>query len=430
MRVAIAGLGTVGAEVARQIIAGSKDNLYQGVELVAVSARHKNKDRGIALGKIDFYDNPVELAKREDVDCVIELIGGEGDPALTLIKEAIANGKSVITANKALLAHHGMNLASMAEKKGVVLAAEASVGGGIPCLKLIREGLVANRISRIAGILNGTSNYILSEMSESGRDFASVLKEAQDLGYAEADPSFDIDGIDSAHKLVLLAALGFGIAPDLKQVSTRGIRSLSSIDIAMAATLGYAVKLLGIAELVDDKVSLSVEPVMVEEHSMLAKVNGALNAVSVTAEPVGMITAIGEGAGAGATASAVLADLMDVKAGLNLPFFGRPAKSMTTQKHNENLGQAMRFYIRLEAYDRPGVLADITTVFSKHKISVESLLQQGRSAEGEAGVVPVVLITHEVGRKEIALALAEIGKLKSVAEEPQLMAIVDGADDR
>ena len=426
MRVAIAGLGTVGAEVARQIINGSK-NLYQGVELVAVSARHKNKDRGVALDKIDFCDNPIELASREDVDCVIELIGGEGDPALALIREAINNGKSVITANKALLAHHGMSLASEAEKKGVMLAAEASVGGGIPCLKLIREGLVANRISRIAGILNGTSNYILSTMSASGRDFASVLKEAQDLGYAEADPSFDIDGIDSAHKLVLLAALGFGIAPDLKQVSTRGIRSLSSVDTAMAATLGYAVKLLGIAELVDNKVSLSVEPVMVEEHSMLAKVNGALNAISVTAEPVGMITAIGEGAGAGATASAVLADLMDVKAGLKLPFFGRAAETMIPSKQSDNAGQ-MRFYVRLEVYDRPGVLADITAVFSKHKISVESLLQQGRSAEGE--VVPVVLITHETARKEIALALEEIGKLKSVAEEPQLMAIVDGADGR
>lgn len=426
MRIAIAGLGTVGAEVARQLI---HENALDAT-ITAVSARNANRDRGFSMDGIDFVNDPVALAMREDVDVVVELIGGEDGPALALVEAAIANGKPVITANKALLARHGSHVAASAEAAAVSIAAEAAVAGGIPCLKMIREGLAGNRISRISGILNGTCNYILTTMEATGRDFDDVLKEAQDLGYAEADPGFDIDGVDAAHKLALLSAIGFGIEPDFDAIRITGIRAVKSVDIRCAADLGYVIRLIGTAEREADGIRMTVEPTMVPQHSALAKVDGPLNAVSVDAEPVGNITAIGPGAGAGATASAVLADLADMIDGRSTRFFGTPAAALKSGGAVTSASTAIsRFYANLTVYDRSGVLADITAVLRDAAISVESILQHGRADDGSDGSVPVVITTHETTADTMARAIDAIAELDSVIGMPTVMAIAASGDD-
>ena len=426
MRIAIAGLGTVGAEVARQLI---HENALVAT-ITAVSARNANRDRGFSMDGIDFVNDPVALAMREDVDVVVELIGGEDGPALALVEAAIANGKPVITANKALLARHGSHVAASAEAAAVSIAAEAAVAGGIPCLKMIREGLAGNRISRISGILNGTCNYILTTMEATGRDFDDVLKEAQDLGYAEADPGFDIDGVDAAHKLALLSAIGFGIEPDFDAIRITGIRAVKSVDIRCAADLGYVIRLIGTAEREAGGIRMTVEPTMVPQHSALAKVDGPLNAVSVDAEPVGNITAIGPGAGAGATASAVLADLADMIDGRSARFFGTPAAALKSGGAVTSASTAIsRFYANLTVYDRSGVLADITAVLRDAAISVESILQHGRADDGSDGSVPVVITTHETTADTMARAIDAIAELDSVIGMPTVMAIAASGDD-
>ena len=426
MRIAIAGLGTVGAEVARQLI---HENALDAT-ITAVSARNASRDRGFSMDGIDFVNDPVALAMREDVDVVIELIGGEDGPALALVEAAIANGKPVITANKALLARHGNKIAAAAEAASVSIAAEAAVAGGIPCLKMIREGLAGNRISRISGILNGTCNYILTTMEATGRDFDDVLKEAQDLGYAEADPGFDIDGVDAAHKLALLAAIGFGIEPDFEAIRITGIRAVKSVDIRCAADLGYVIRLIGTAEREAEGIRMTVEPTMVPQHSALAKVDGPLNAVSVDAEPVGSITAIGPGAGAGATASAVLADLADMIDGRCARFFGTPAAALKSGGAVTSASTAIsRFYANLTVFDRSGVLADITAVLRDAAISVESILQHGRADDGSDGSVPVVITTHETTADTMARAIDAIAELDSVIGMPTVMKIAASGDD-
>ena len=425
MKIAIAGLGTVGAETARQLI-HHHDQIAQRsgmtMTVTAVSARDAGRDRGFSMEGIAFEQDPVALARRDDVDLVVELIGGEDGPALDLIEAALSNGKSVVTANKALLAKHGARLAALAEASGLALAGEASVAGGIPSLKMLREGLVANRISRISGILNGTCNYILSTMETTGRDFDDVLNEAQEFGYAEADPSFDVDGIDAAHKLALLTAIGYGVEPDFDAISITGIRGVSAIDIAAAKNFGYAIRLLAIAENHQGSITASVQPTMVPLSSGLAKVDGPLNAVAIDGEPIGSVIAIGPGAGAGPTASAVLADIVDVAAGRAAPFFGAKASELSPATAS-NIGEVCRFYLRLTVYDRPGVLADVTAVLRDHNISVESLLQQGRSDEGVHGTVPVVLTTHDTESQSMSAAIEEIKKLDAVTAEPTLMVI-------
>ena len=426
MRIAIAGLGTVGAEVARQLI---HENALDAT-ITAVSARNASRDRGFSMDGIDFVNDPVALAMREDVDVVVELIGGEDGPALALVEAAIANGKPLITANKALLARHGSHVAASAEAAAVSIAAEAAVAGGIPCLKMIREGLAGNRISRISGILNGTCNYILTTMEATGRDFDDVLKEAQDLGYAEADPGFDIDGIDAAHKLALLSAIGFGIEPDFDAIRITGIRAVKSVDIRCAADLGYVIRLIGTAEREAGGIRMTVAPTMVPQHSALAKVDGPLNAVSVDAEPVGNITAIGPGAGAGATASAVLADLADMIDGRSARFFGAPAAALKSGGAVTSASTAIsRFYANLTVFDRSGVLADITAVLRDAAISVESILQHGRADDGSDGSVPVVITTHETTADTMARAIDAIAELDSVIGMPTVMAIAASGDD-
>jgi homoserine dehydrogenase len=427
LQLGIAGLGTVGAEVARQIIANHNHFIKQAgipVMVTAVSARNADADRGFSMQGIQFCNNPLDLASMDNVDVVVELIGGSEGVALDLVQAAIANGKHVITANKALLAHHGYKLAVQAEKAGVMLAAEASVAGGIPVLKTLRESLSGNQITRITGILNGTCNYILSIMQHQARDFDDVLAEAQALGYAEADPGFDIDGVDAGHKLALLGAIGFGTAPSIDAVDMTGVRAITMTDMENASNLGCTIRLLAEAEQNDDgEVLMRVRPVILPLDNQLAKIDGPLNAVTFTGSPIGAVTAIGPGAGAGATASAVLADIIDLALGRISPFFGVPADQLAAAPDRTAPQKPERVFIRLKVYDRPGVLADITTILKDHAISVESLLQSGRSDDGENGDVPVVLTTHEAAPQAIAAASAELAQLPAVLAEPVILTI-------
>lgn len=425
LRVAVAGLGTVGAETVR-LLAKRRDVIAshagRPVEVVAVSARSKSKDRGIDLSGIDWADDPLTLATRDDVDVVCELIGGSDGLAKTLVETAMASGKSVVTANKALLAHHGSDLALKAETGGVTLAYEAAVAGGIPIIRALREGLVVNEVSRVYGILNGTCNYILTAMRESGRAFDDVLAEAQELGYAEADPTFDVDGIDAAHKLSLLSALAFGHAVDFNAVHTEGIRSISALDIAYAEEFGYRIKLLGIAERTEDGIRQRVHPCMVAKNAPIAQVEGVFNAVMAEGDAVGTTLHYGRGAGAGPTASAVIGDIVDIASGRGAPVFGVPADQLSTSR--EAPWESMRggYYVRLMVIDRPGVLADVTAIMRDQNVSMESMLQRGRDPYEK---VPVALTTHEVDEASMRKALADIAKLDAVQEPPAMIRIVD-----
>ncbi|WPZ37088.1 homoserine dehydrogenase [Thalassobaculum sp. OXR-137] len=425
LRVAVAGLGTVGAETVR-LLAKRRDVIAshagRPVEVVAVSARSKDKDRGLDLSGIAWADDPLALATRDDVDVVCELIGGSDGVAKTLVETAMAAGKSVVTANKALLAHHGSDLARKAETAGVTLAYEAAVAGGIPIIRALREGLVVNEVSRVYGILNGTCNYILTAMRESGRAFDDVLAEAQELGYAEADPTFDVDGIDAAHKLSLLSALAFGHAVDFDAVHTEGIRSISALDIAYAEEFGYRIKLLGIAERTPEGIRQRVHPCMVAKAAPIAQVEGVFNAVVAEGDAVGTTLHYGRGAGAGPTASAVIGDIVDIASGRGAPVFGVPADDLTANR--EAPWESMRggYYVRLMVIDRPGVLADVTAIMRDQNISLESMVQRGRDPLEK---VPVALTTHEVDEAAMRKALAEIARLDAVQEPPAMIRIVD-----
>jgi homoserine dehydrogenase len=354
---------------------------------------------------------------------IVELIGGSEGPARTLVCAAIAAGKPVVTANKALLAVHGAELAAAAEARGVALAFEAAVAGGIPVIKAIREGLAGNRINRIAGILNGTCNYILTQMRERGREFAEVLADAQKLGYAEADPSFDIDGIDAAHKLAILAALAFGRPVAFDAVYVEGIRRVSALDIGFANELGYRIKLLGIASQTDAGIETRVHPCMVPQSSPIARVDGVFNAVVAEGDFVGRVMLEGRGAGAGPTASAVVADLIDLARNRATPVWGAAGEALSAVPSVPMSAHHGPYYIRLMVVDRPGVIADVTAVLRDHGVSLESMLQRGRSP-GEA--VPVVLVTHETEERAMRDAVAQIGALDTVMEEPSLIRIEAG----
>jgi homoserine dehydrogenase len=333
LRVGVAGLGTVGASVVR--ILGRQDNALtdrcgRSVRVTAVSSRDRTKDRGIDVARFTWFDDPTALARSGEVDCVVELIGGADGPAKATVEAAIAAGKHVVTANKALLARHGLELARAAEEKGVALAFEASSAGGIPIIKTLREALSGNEISRLYGILNGTCNYILSRMELEDLTFAQCLTDAQRLGYAEADPSFDVDGFDTAHKLAILTSLAFGTKIDADAIYVEGISSIAPLDLAMAKELGYRIKLLGVAERTQTGIEQRVHPTMVPRTSAIAQVMGVTNAVTVDADAVKELTLIGPGAGGDATASAVIADIADVAAGKAQLPFGRPVDRLET----------------------------------------------------------------------------------------------------
>jgi homoserine dehydrogenase len=425
LKIAIAGLGTVGAgtlallERQAELVA-----LRAGrrIIVVAVSARDRRKDRGVDLSAVRWYEDPVAMAGDPEIDVVVELMGGAGGVALAVIETALDHKKHVVTANKALMAEHGTRLAARAEAAGVALGFEAAVAGGIPVIKTLRESLAGNRLSRVYGILNGTSNYILTTMREGGREFADVLAEAQKLGYAEADPSFDIDGVDAAHKLAILASVAFGRPVDLAGVYSEGIRHISRLDIEFAEELGYRIKLLGIARLTEDGLEQRVHPCMVPRATPIAAVEGVFNAVVAEGDFVGRVVLEGRGAGAFPTASSVASDLVDIAAGRAVAPFGVPAASLAGLPGAPMERHEGAYYIRLMVVDQPGVIADIAAALRDEQVSMESMIQRGR-APGEA--VPVVLTTHATVEAAMRRALDRIAALDTVLEPPRMIRIED-----
>ncbi len=423
LSVGLAGLGTVGTGVLRLL----RDNAAivaaragRPIAVTAVSARDRTRGRAVPVSGLRWYDDPVALAGDPAIDVFVEVIGGSENPARASVQAALEQRKPVVTANKALLAVHGAALAALAEQAGVALAFEAAVAGGVPVIKALREGLAANRISRVAGILNGTCNYILTVMRERGREFADVLADAQKLGYAEADPSFDVDGIDAAHKLAILAALAFGRPVAFDAVHVEGIRAISALDIAFAGELGYRIKLLGIARQNDSGIEARVHPCMVPEAAPIARVDGVFNAVVAEGDFVGRVMLEGRGAGEGPTASAVVADLIDIARGRATPVWGAGSAALSDAPSVPMSAHVGCYYLRLMVVDRPGVIADVTAVLRDCGISLESMLQHGRSP-GEA--VPVVLVTHETKESAMRTALDRIGALDTVLEAPTLIRI-------
>lgn len=423
LRIAIAGLGTVGAGTVavltehRALIA---ERGGRNVDIVAVSAQNRSKDRGVSLDGYDWYDDPVAMAREADVDLVLELIGGEDGPAKAVCETAIAAGRHVVTANKALLAMHGDALASAAEAAGVSLNYEAAIAGGIPIVRALREGLAGNRITRVYGILNGTCNYILTEMREKRLSFETVLAEAQKLGYAEAEPSVDVDGIDAAHKLALLASLAFGTRVNFAGVYTEGIRRVALEDIDYAEEFGYRIKLLGSARMTEDGLEQRVFPCMVSKDKPIAHVEDAYNAVVAHGDFVDDTMYEGRGAGAGPTASAVVADIVDVARGLSVSTFGIPVGALADAEPAPIERHRGAYYIRLMVRDEPGVIAEITAVFRDEAISIESMLQRARS---ETEAVPVVLNTHVCEEAAMRRTLERIEALDSVVEQPTMIRI-------
>ncbi|MDD3798810.1 MAG: homoserine dehydrogenase [Novosphingobium sp.] len=430
LRIALAGLGTVGAgvirllDVNRELIARRAG---RDIAIVAVSARDRSKDRGVDLSRFAWEDDMTAMAAREEVDVVVELVGGSDGPALTLARNAIREGKSLVTANKAMIAHHGLSLAREAEAAGVALKFEAAVAGGIPVIKGLREGAAANAIERIYGILNGTCNYILSTMEDTGRDFGDVLGEAQRLGYAEADPTFDIEGIDAAHKLSILASIAFGAELDFANVDTTGISALRAADIAQAESLGYVIRLIGMAETEagegrQPRLFQRVQPYLVPYGHPLAHVDGATNAVVTEGNFSGRLLFQGAGAGDGPTASAVVADLIDIARGEAGAPFSVPVGELEKLVPAESGHRMGRRYIRFAVNDRPGVLAEITAAMRDAGVSIESLIQKGRPEEG--GEVLVAIVTHEGPESCVTTALHLLEGSPSLTAPPLVMQLL------
>ena len=426
LRIALAGLGTVGAGLVRLVETNSaliERRAGRPVRIVAVSARDRTKDRGVDITPYIWEDDMTALAERADVDVVVELVGGADGPALTTARNALKAGKALVTANKAMIAHHGMELAELAENGGVALKFEAAVAGGIPVIKGLREGAAANRIERIYGILNGTCNYILSAMEASGRDFAEVLAEAQTLGYAETDPTFDVEGVDTAHKLAILAAIAFGTRIDFPAVDIGGIGRIRAADIAQAAALGYRIRLLGLADCeTDGGLFQRVQPCLVPEHHPLAAIEGPTNAVVAEGNFSGRLLFQGAGAGDGPTASAVAADLIDIARGdIGAPF-SIPVASLEARAPADAGHRTNRTYVRFTVTDRPGVLAEIATAMRDAGVSIESLIQQGRPEEG--GEVLVAIVTHEGPETNVSHALELLEGSASLTEPPLVMRLL------
>jgi homoserine dehydrogenase len=427
VKVAFAGLGTVGAAAVRLLqehAALVEARAGRPIVVTAVSARDRGRDRGIGLDGLAWYDDAALMAAEADADIVVEVIGGADGIAGRVCRNALNAGRHVVTANKALIAVHGAQLAQLADAKGVQLAFEAAVAGGIPVIKALREGLAGNRLEQVYGILNGTCNFVLTTMRETGREFADVLAEAQALGYAEADPSFDIDGVDAAHKLSILTSLAFGTAVDLSQIHIEGIRHISALDIRFAEELGFRIKLLGIARRTAKGIEQRVHPCMVPIGSPIARVDGVFNAVVAEGDFVGRVLFEGRGAGAGPTASAIAADLVDIAAGRRTPAFGVPADQLTPLQGAPMDAHCGAYYIRFMVVDQPGVFADIAAALRDEKVSMEAVIQRGR-APGET--VPVVLTVHETEEAAMNRALARINGGPHIVEPPRVIRIEDFA---
>jgi homoserine dehydrogenase len=420
MKIAVAGLGTVGGGVVKALRARGPELAERAgcaLEIVAVSARDAKKARGFAVN--NWRADPLALAS-SDADVVVELIGGDEGVARALVETALDKGKHVVTANKALLAKHGKALAEKAESKGLQLKFEAAVAGGIPIVKTLRESLISHGVDAVKGILNGTCNYILTEMEASGRSFAEVLKEAQAKGYAEADPTLDVGGGDTAHKLALLSSLAFGTVPDLSSMRVEGIEQITPADIHFASEFGFRIKLLGVARRTIDSqgrcgIVQGVHPAMVRARSPLANVDGAANAVLVDAGAAGPYFFSGRGAGEAPTASAVVSDLVEIARGSMTPVFGRPAKGLMPLAAADAGSTLSPWYLRFEVLDVPGVLAEIAGRLAETGVSIESMIQRGRSP-GEP--VAIVMITHETGQQAVERALKAIGPSDKVRARP------------
>ncbi|MBF0400962.1 MAG: homoserine dehydrogenase [Magnetococcales bacterium] len=431
LRVGILGFGVVGRGVADLLLTRTALLLQRtgvALRLVRIATRTPERDRGLELGSVEVTRDLQRVVAADDIDVVIELIGGL-EPAKSLVLEALTNGKHVITANKALIAVHGAELTARAAAVGRELLFEAAVAGAIPVIKVLREGLAANQIDQIYGILNGTCNYILTAMREKGAAFADVLKEAQAKGFAEADPSFDIDGIDAAHKLAILAAIGFGSFPRFDQIHVEGIRHISDVDIAWATEMGYRIKLLGIAKRDAEGLELRVQPTLVPEAGMVASVEGVFNAVFIRGDAAGTTMYYGRGAGERPTASAVMADLVDIARNGQAAVVQRVASFSTlpsylsSQPVREAAEWRGEYYLRLAVADQPGVLAEVTAVLARQQISIDAIHQKGRS---DVAAVPLIMVTHETTEGQVRAALAAMEQLEAVREPPRFIRIEPG----
>ncbi len=432
LRIALAGLGTVGVGVINLlaenggVIAGRAG---RPITITAVSARDRQKDRGVDLSAYGWEDDMTALAARDDVDVVVELVGGSDGPALALARSALSCGKGLVTANKAMVAHHGMELAKAAAANDAPLRFEAAVAGGIPVIKGLSEGAAANKIEQVQGILNGTCNYILSQMESTGADFGDVLKEAQALGYAEADPTFDIEGVDAAHKLAILAAIAFGTKLDFDAVDSTGISAIRSADISQADALGYVIRLIGLADCSSDdsgnRLFQKVAPCLVPKDHPLARVDGPTNAVVADGNFSGRLLFEGAGAGDGPTASAVVADLIDIARGMTPPPFSLPVEQLAQSTPADPDGRISSVYMRFLVADRPGVMAELTAAMRDAGVSIESLIQHGRHDEnsGEEPVI-VAMVTHEGPESAVTRALDLLAGSPALAEEPLVMRLL------
>ncbi|MEP7240762.1 MAG: homoserine dehydrogenase [Devosia sp.] len=431
LRIGVAGLGNVGGTLVRIL---QKDGgeltrkIGRPLVVTAICARSRSRDRGIDLSSVAWFDDPVALAKSDTIDLFVELIGGEDGPALAAVRAALEIGKPVVTANKALLARHGVALARLAEEGGTQLGFEAAVAGGIPVIKTLREGLGSARIARVYGIMNGTCNYILTRMGNEGIGFAECLADAQKLGYAEADPSFDVGGFDTAHKLAILASLCFGceIAPD--EIFVEGITTITQADIKVAGDLGYKIKLLGIARRSADGIEQRVHPTLVARTSAIAGVDGVLNAIALETDHVHQLLLAGPGAGGPPTASSVLSDILDIARGTRVPPLGVPSNELTPYRRAPMKAHEGGYYIRLNARDVPGALANIASRMGGAGISLESVIQRpdlkDDTVPASAGSVrTIVLLTHSTLEQSVREALALIAADGFIVGDPQLIRI-------
>lgn len=431
LRIGIAGVGTVGAALTRLL--HSKNNLLaercgRAITVTAFTARDKDKDRGCDLSNMTWFNDPVALAKSDEIDVFVELIGGDGDPAFASVMAALESGKHVVTANKALLAKHGVELALKAEENGVILNFEAAVAGGIPIIKTMREALTSNSVQRVYGIMNGTCNYMLTRMEDEGLSYDACLKDAQELGYAEADPTFDVEGFDTAHKLAILTSLAFGTQISADDIYVEGISNITSDDIIAAKDLGYRIKLLGVAQRTSSGIEQRVHPTMVALDSPLAQISGVTNAVAVEADIVGQLVMSGPGAGGDATASAVAGDLCDIaksKPGhQHAPSLGKPAAHLEPYVKAQMQAHEGGYFIRMSLNDRAGAFASIASRMAEAGISLESIVQHKRPEElkkDNKDSQPVILITHETTEAAIRDALDKIHSDGHLAAPSQMI---------
>ena len=423
LRLGIAGLGTVGAGVIKIVqknaaLLSARSGV--SVEVTAICAQSRTKNRGVDLSDYAWEDDPVALAKRDDVDVYVELMGGEDGPAKASVEAAIKAGKHVVTANKALLAHHGHALATAAEAANVSLRFEAAVAGGIPVIKALTEGLAGNKITRIMGVMNGTCNYILTRMEHSGLPYDQIFEEANKLGFLEADPNLDVGGIDAAHKLVLLSSIAYGTQVDFGAAQLQGIGEISIDDIAAAKDMGYRIKLLGLSQMTNHGLEQTMQPCLVPYNSPLGQLEGGTNMVVIEGDNVGQIVLRGAGAGEGPTASAVMGDVMDIARGINIPTFGIPAAQLTSAPAAQSTTPSA-YYIRTSLRDAPGVLANIARALGDAGVSIDRLRQQNH--EGDSA--PILIVTHPTEPANVDKALKAIAANKDTTSDPIALKIVE-----